>query len=418
MKTRHLAALISACCAVPALAQTSITIYGIADAGIQASRFGSGTQYNLASGMTDGSRLGFKGTEDLGGGFKALFTLESRIELDTGDNRNGFLGKHPSFALLRGAPLPTASSLALATALSQSNAAVNSNGALFDRTAMVGLVTPAGAVLLGRQYTPAYEIGAIADTFETGTVGGWGGITTGTGALYTPGVAIRSSSAIQYRLQFPNGLGAAFMYSPEDRGSGSLGVSNRFVGGNLRYQANGYDIGIGYNREDDAFGNRSLRTGVVGGSYTMGKMKFFAGYMSMRNDNPSLGFALTPTLTAALGTAGAALVPTVVTAINSNARLDAESYSLGMHYTIGAGRLMGAIGHTKNALFPASDVTLISLGYDHNLSKRTDVYLFFAHANNQANAQYALGGAGYSGGFTTTGGQDARAVQLGIRHRF
>ena len=418
MKAKHLAVLISVCCAMPALAQTSITIYGIADAGIQASRFGNGTQYNLASGMTDGSRLGFKGTEDLGGGFKAIFTLESRIDLDTGDNRNGFLGKNPSFSLLRGAPLPAATSQALATALGQNSAVVNSNGALFDRTAMVGLVTPVGAVLLGRQYTPAYEVGAIADTFETGTVGGWGSISSGTGGLYTPGVAIRSNNAIQYRLQLPSGLGASFMYSPEERGSGSLGVSNRFVGGNLRYQANGFDVGIAYNREEDASGNRSLRTGVAGGSYTMGKMKFFAGYMNMRNDNPALGFALTPTLTAALGTAGAALVPAVVAAINSNARLDAKSYSVGMHYTVGAGRLMGAVGHTKNALFPDSDVTLISLGYDHNLSKRTDVYLFFAHANNQANAQYALGGGGYSGGFTTTGGQDATAVQLGIRHRF
>ena len=52
MKAKHLAVLISVCCPMPALAQTSITIYGIADAGIQASRFGNGTQYNLASGMT------------------------------------------------------------------------------------------------------------------------------------------------------------------------------------------------------------------------------------------------------------------------------------------------------------------------------------------------------------------------------
>jgi len=418
MKKKLIAALISSCCAAPVLAQSSITIYGIADAGIQVSRFGNGTQYNLASGIADGSRIGFKGTEDLGGGYKAIFTLESRVELDTGDNKNAYLGKNPSFGLLRGVPLPAASSLALASALGSNNAVVNSNGALFDRTAMVGLITPVGAVLLGRQYTPAYEITAIADTFETGSAGGWGSITGGIGALYTPGVAIRSSNAIQYRIQVPAGLSASFMYSPEDRSSGSLGVSNRFVGGNVRYQANNFNVGVGYNREDDPFGNRSLRTGVIGGSYTMGKMKFFAGYMNMKNDNPSLGFVLTPTITTALGAAGAPLVPTVLAGINSNARLDADSLSLGMHYTIGAGRLMGAVARTRNDLVSNADVTLISLGYDHNLSKRTDVYLFFAHANNEANAQYALGGAGYSGGFTTAGGQDARAIQLGIRHRF
>ena len=416
MKCKTFAALL--CSATPVLAQTSLSIYGIADTGIQASRFGNGTQYNLASGMADGSRIGFKGTEDLGGGLKAIFTLESRFELDTGELRNGYLGKNPNFALVRGVPLPAPASLALATALGQNNAVVNANGALFDRTAMVGLITPVGAILLGRQYTPAYEIGAISDTFETGSVGGWGSITTGTSALYTPGVAIRSSNAIQYRLQLPNGLGASLMYSPEDRSAGSLGVANRFVGGNVRYKANGFDVGIGYNREDDPFGARSLRTSVIGGSYTTGKMKFFAGYMDMQNDNPGIGFALTPTVTAALGAAGAALVPSVVATINSNARLDAKSASLGMHYTLGAGRLMGAVAHTKNDLFADSDVSLISLGYDHNLSKRTDVYLFFAYAKNEGNAQYALGGAGYSGGFTTTGGEEAKAVQLGVRHRF
>jgi general bacterial porin, GBP family len=418
MKIRPLVALLGICTALPTFAQTSLSIYGIVDAGVQASRFGNGTQYNLASGMADGSRIGFKGTEDLGGGLKATFNLESRFELDTGELRNGYLGRNPNFALVQGVPLPAANSLALATALGQNPAIVNANGALFDRTAMVGLITPVGAILLGRQYTPAYEIGAIADTFETGTVGGWGSITTGTSALYTPGVAIRSSNAIQYRIQLPNGIGASLMYSPEDRGSGSLGVANRFVGGNLKYQAHGFNVGIGYNREDDPFGARSLRTGVVGGSYTLGNMKFFAGYMNMKNDNPGIGFALTPTITGALGAAGAALVPTVVATINANARLDADSVSLGMHYKIGAGRLMGAVARTRNDLFAESDVTLISLGYDHNLSKRTDVYLFFAQANNEANAQYALGGAGYSGGFTTRGGQDARAVQIGVRHRF
>ncbi|HEY0844293.1 MAG TPA: porin [Noviherbaspirillum sp.] len=418
MKFKLMTALIGCCCAMPALAQTSLSVYGIADAGVQVSRFGNGTQTSLSSGIADGSRLGFKGTEDLGGGYKAIFTLESRIELDTGENRNGYLGRNPDFALLRGAALPAATSLALATALGSNNAVVNSNGALFDRTAIVGLVTPVGAFLLGRQYTPAYEIGAAADTFETGTAGGWGNITTGTSALYTPGVAIRSSNAIQYRVQTPGGIVASLMYSPEERASGSLGVSNRFLGANLKYDANGINVGIGYNTEKDPFGNRSLRTGVIGGSYTLGRMKFFAGYMNMRNDNPGLAFALTPTVTTALGTAGAALVPTVLSAINTNARLDADSVSLGMHYSIGAGRLMGAVAHTRNDLFADSDVTLVSLGYDHNLSRRTDLYVVFALANNEANAQYALGGAGYSGGFTTNGGQDARALQFGIRHRF
>ena len=418
MKKTLLAALIGSCFTLPALAQTSLSIYGIVDAGIQASRFGDGRQYNLASGIGEGSRLGFKGTEDMGGGYKAVFTLESRLEVDTGDLRNGFLGKNPPLALFSGAPLPAATTLALASALGANPAVVNAGGALFDRTAMVGLVTPVGGILLGRQYTPAYEVQSIADTFETGSAGGWGSITGGLGALYTPGVAIRASNAIQYRLQLPNGLSASLMYSPEERGSGSLGLSDRFLGGNVRYQAGPYNIGIAYNTEDDPVGNRSLRTAIAGGSYTRGNMKFFAGYMKMKNDNPSLAAALTPSITTALGAAGAPLLPAVLATITTNARLDADSYSLGMHYRIGAGRLMGAIARTTNDLLADSDVTMLSLGYDHHFSKRTDVYLFVARANNQSNAQYALGGGGYSGGFTTRGGEDATALQLGIRHRF
>ncbi|HEV7454671.1 MAG TPA: porin, partial [Candidatus Saccharimonadales bacterium] len=82
MRLKLLVALIGAGLAAPVLAQSNITIYGIADTGIQVSRFGNGTQYNMASGIADGSRLGFKGTEDIGGGYKAIFTLEARVELD------------------------------------------------------------------------------------------------------------------------------------------------------------------------------------------------------------------------------------------------------------------------------------------------------------------------------------------------
>jgi general bacterial porin, GBP family len=418
MRTRLLAGLTSFCFTLPAMAQTNISIYGIVDGGVQISDFGGGTQYNMASGIGEGSRIGFKGTEDMGGGFKAIFTLESRMEIDTGEVRNGFIGKNPPFVLLRGLPLPPAATLALGNALAANPAVVNANSALFDRTAMVGLVTPVGGFLLGRQYTPAYEVASLADTFETGSAGGWGSILTGLGALYTPALAIRTSNALQYRLQLPSGLIAALMYSPEDRASGSLGVSNRFLAAGLRYQAAPYDVGIAYNTEDDQSGNRSLRTAVAGGSYAYRNMKFFAGYMKIKNDNPSLGFALTPSLTTALGPAGAPLLPAVVATINANARMDTDSYTLGMHYHIGAGRLMGALSRTTNDLVADADVTMLSLGYDYHFSKRTDVYLFFARANNDANAQYALGGGGYSGGFTTRGGQNASALQLGIRHRF
>ncbi|RJG06925.1 porin [Noviherbaspirillum cavernae] len=418
MRVKILASLVGSLFALPAAAQTSIQIYGIVDGGVQISDFGGGKQYNLASGIAEGSRIGFSGSEDLGGGYKAIFTLESRFEVDTGDNKNGFIGKNPAFALMNGAPLPPSVSLAIATALGQNNAVVNSNGALFDRTAQVGLVTPIGGFLFGRQYTPAYEVFAMADTFETGSAGGWGSIAGGIGSLYTPGVAIRVNNAMQYRIELPSGFGASLMYSPEKNATGSLGVSERFLAGGVRYKAKGFNVGIAYNTEDNATGSKSLTSTVIGGSYGWGDFRFYAGYMKMKNDNPSLATALGPTITAALGPAGAPLVPGTLATLNSNARLDGSTYTLGMHYRIGAGRLMGALSRTTDDIIANANVTMISLGYDYNMSKRTDLYIFYAHANNQSNAQYALGGGGYGGGFTTQRGENANALQLGMRHRF
>ena len=180
MKTKLLAGLIAACCAAPVLAQSNITIYGIADAGLHVSSNGEGTKTKLVSGIADGSRLGFKGTEDLGGGYKAIFNIESRIELDTGGNQAGNISDNQGFALSKGmvfpAPVPqlaplAAGALAAAQKAMQPAINVNKNGALFDRTSMVGLITPVGAILAGRMYTPAYEVFAAADTFETGTAG-------------------------------------------------------------------------------------------------------------------------------------------------------------------------------------------------------------------------------------------------------
>src|SRR5450830_990636 len=79
------------CCAAFAQAQTGpdVTLYGLADAGITStSGLKAGTVTQLASGIMEGSRWGIKGNEDLGGGFKAIFTLEARVELDTGASSN------------------------------------------------------------------------------------------------------------------------------------------------------------------------------------------------------------------------------------------------------------------------------------------------------------------------------------------
>lgn len=99
MKTKFLAAVIATCFAAPVMAQSSVTMYGIADAGLMKQ---SGQSLRLVSGIADGSRLGFKGTEDIGGGYKAIFNLEARVELDNGTQKPTLLSDEQGLYLTRG----------------------------------------------------------------------------------------------------------------------------------------------------------------------------------------------------------------------------------------------------------------------------------------------------------------------------
>ena len=84
--TAALAVLPLSLAVTEALAQTAnVTLYGVVDVGVQnVSGVKGGSITQVASGIMEGSRWGLRGTEDLGGGYKATFVLESRFEADTG----------------------------------------------------------------------------------------------------------------------------------------------------------------------------------------------------------------------------------------------------------------------------------------------------------------------------------------------
>src|SRR5206468_11870983 len=94
-----LAAFAGACFPTLALAQSSVQIYGVADAGVAWQR---GSPVKIISGGAEGSRLGIKGSEELGNGFKAVFDLEARIELDTGLQWPTLLNENQGYYLTRG----------------------------------------------------------------------------------------------------------------------------------------------------------------------------------------------------------------------------------------------------------------------------------------------------------------------------
>lgn len=98
MKTTILTGALLGLAAGSASAQSNVTVYGLLDTAVVLARGGPSGAFNkLESGVSNGSRLGLRGVEDLGGGISAIFTLESGILADSGaSDQNGAL-------LLRGA---------------------------------------------------------------------------------------------------------------------------------------------------------------------------------------------------------------------------------------------------------------------------------------------------------------------------
>jgi outer membrane protein OmpU len=137
IKAALLSSAIAACSLVSmgtAYAQSNVTLYGLIDESLNyVSNEAGHSAFTQTSGNVQGSRWGIKGTEDLGGGYQAIFTLENGFALN-----NGALGQ---------------------------------GGLEFGRQAFVGLTTPAGTITLGRQYDFLIYLYSMTNLFNAGTYG-------------------------------------------------------------------------------------------------------------------------------------------------------------------------------------------------------------------------------------------------------
>jgi len=157
---------LAALAATSAFAQSSVTIWGIADAGVQNVSQGGVSKTQLSSSGLSSSQLGFKGTEDLGGGLSASFHFEAGLTVDNG----------------------------------------TSAGVAFQRRSTVDLAGKFGAIRLGRDYTPTFWNHTVFDPF--GTLGsGAGSNITGKGQNGT--TAARTSNGVSYLYGFAPNAGSA-----------------------------------------------------------------------------------------------------------------------------------------------------------------------------------------------------------------
>jgi len=403
-RMKHTLIAAAACLACTG-ASAQVSLYGLADIHLtHISGYAQGGVTRLNSGHMDGSRWGLKVEEDMGGGWKALATMEGRVELE-----NGSLGNRPNSGnqlpdrLTVGLP-PSVANALTNTAIGPT-LGVNTTNNLFDRQAWAGLVTPVGGILAGRQYTPAFEALATFDTMNTQS-----SLSVGQLGTVPPIVDIRYNSTVQYRIvQGP--WNAALMYGFP---SGAAGDDSRLIGFNTLYKTDSFSAGIAHNTKKNSAGQQSLKTTIVGASMNTGNWLVSGLYGRIEEPNSSSG----PALNAGLTAAG---VPAVIIGnVLDRLKQDADLLHIGLRYTLGrpGHHVTVAVNRLNDKRAANADVTSYGIAYAYPLSKRTSVHTVLTRFNNSGTGQVAPGGNGYLGGVTARAGADATSVSVGLRHVF
>ena len=328
-----------------AMAQSSVTLYGVVDTGLTYSK-GEESVYGMTHvGGNVNSRLGFRGVEDLGNGLKATFNLEAGMGVDDGNN---YMDK-------------------------------DSNGMAFRRTSTVGLAGNFGEVRLGRMLTSSYLAVSRYDAFGD----------TGIGAslawnIPQTGYAPRTENAISYSSPNFSGfkIGAEYGFGEKQKARDS-----RYFGMGATYDNGPLSLGLGYDRlnsntMDGLLAASDLKTVHLGGAYNFGVAKLLAFYKQSKVSNaPKF-----------------------------------KTFGLGVSAPVGAAGEVRASYNNYKISDDNGKADQLSLGYVHNLSKRTALYGTYAYIKNKDGLAFQLNGAMKGAGLKD--GEEQHGLQLGVRHAF
>jgi len=345
-----------------ASAQSSVTLFGIVDAAISRYSVSGGTHVTaLSNSGYNSSRLGFRGTEDLGGGLSASFWLEGALANDAGQGGD------------------------------------QGTGFNFRRRSTVSLAGGWGELRLGRDYTPTFWNMTVFDPFGTNGVGSNIGHKV---KLGTPGFSdptyVRSDNMVQYFL--PANLGGfygQFSYAfDEIPGNQDAG---QFYGGRIGFASGPFNVAGAYSHRDGSDPttdtNPEVRDWNIGGQWDFGMAKLMGVY----DDAKYTGTLADATL---------------------------KTWLIGGLIPVGAGEVRISYGQTKLDVSAGDDPksSQWALGYVHNLSKRTALYATYAHVSNKGGAATPVNASiGYTATATTLGGianHSSSGFDLGIRHSF
>jgi predicted porin len=354
------AALMCGLAASAANAQSNVQVYGIVDSGVayltNVNAAGD-SMYKMPS-LTSSfpSRVGFRGTEDLGNGLQAFFVLENGLAMDTGTQQQG--------------------------------------GRLFGRQANVGLKGAWGSITLGRQLNMTYISALKTDVlgphlFAIGSID-----------PYLPNA--RSDNAIGYMGNFSGFVvGATWSFGRDGSAAGGPAATNCAgeVAGNakacrqytalLGYETKEWGLNTSYDRMYGNTGaaggltssnNTDVRT-TVNGYFMIGPTKIGGGVVD-RDTNAATG------------------------------RVESDLYYLGVSHPIGQYTIDAQVARrdTKNS---SSDVNMLVARLTYSLSKRTAVYTAAGRMANKGASAVALDAGG-----TVGAGLGQNGVMAGLRHTF
>lgn len=395
MQKKLIALAVAGLVSVPAFAQSNVTIYGIVDMGYAYRGDnvvdGVKNRNGIDSGIANGSRLGFKGTEDLGNGMKAGFVLEQGILVDTGSSAQGRTFGRQSFAYLGG---------------------------------------NFGTVALGRQYAPQFVLLDSLDPFSTGQVGA-------SNNIYA--IEVRLDNLVSYTSPNWNGFNVVAGYTFNAAGNESRGnnstplllspIENWFGDArvwaiNPNYKNGPLQVGVNYHQatlkaassvggivNDLAFADgKKVKVWDIGGSYDLGVVKLAAMFGQRKADSDAIGdFLFNPLFKKSTQWLVGATVP-----VGPSGKVLLSYVHRKSELTDGAATELGTNDDAKSGQW--------ALGYEYALSKRTSIYTAYSDINNKGSAKATVDGLSLTGasvGDATSGGDGyQRGFNLGVRHVF
>jgi predicted porin len=353
-------ALMCGMAASAANAQSNVQVYGIVDSGIArvTNVNAAGDSMTKMPSLTSSfpSRVGFRGTEDLGNGLQAFFVLENGLAMDTGTQQQG--------------------------------------GRLFGRQANVGLKGAWGSITLGRQLNMTYISALKTDVLGPNL------FAIGSIDPYLPNA--RSDNAIGYMGNFSGVVvGATWSFGRDGSAAGGPAATNCAgeVAGNakacrqytalLGYETKEWGLNTSYDRMYGNTGaaggltssnNTDVRT-TVNGYFMIGPTKIGGGVVD-RDTKAATG------------------------------RVESDLYYLGVSHPIGLYTIDAQVAR-RDTKHSSSDVNMLVARLTYNFTKRTAVYTALGRMANKGASAVALDAGG-----TVGAGLGQNGVMAGLRHTF